>query len=192
MPPDFLGYPYGPLFRLLCAGGQRASEWAGARSDQLDLTRKVFVIPGPKFRSAKIVPLSDLMMEIIVNLPFNTSDKGNDFIFSFNGGTTPMSSISKGKRYLDRLMPKYMQNPAANMDGLSGKGWVIHDVRHTVRLQLSKLRIDPYIAEAVLGRERHDFLSIDVAWLTEAKREALQAWADELRKIVGMHLPERS
>jgi Arm DNA-binding domain/Phage integrase family len=56
-----LGYPFGPLYRLLLLTGARLDEAAGARWREFDLDSKLWVIPAERFKSgtAHTVPLSD-------------------------------------------------------------------------------------------------------------------------------------
>src|SRR6516164_1471007 len=56
-----LGYPYGPLFRVLALCGQRKSEVAEARWSEFDLDHKLWTIPAARMKAdaAHIVPLTD-------------------------------------------------------------------------------------------------------------------------------------
>jgi hypothetical protein len=64
--------------------------------------------------------------------------------------------------------------------------WINHDIRRTVRSQLSRLKVSEEAREAVLAHARpgtkgtydqHDYL--------DEKREALTLWAGRLRSIVA-------
>ena len=46
-----IGYPFGPLYRLLLLTGARKSEVAGARWSEFDLARKVWTVPPERFKS---------------------------------------------------------------------------------------------------------------------------------------------
>ena len=48
-----LGYPYGPLFRMLALTGQRKSEVAEARWSEIDLTRKLWTIPAERMKARR-------------------------------------------------------------------------------------------------------------------------------------------
>src|SRR5262249_7403722 len=98
-----LGYPYGPLFRMLALTGQRKSEVAEARWAEFDLARKLWTIPAARMKAdaAHIVPLSDDVLAILKSLP---RFKRGDHVFSTTFGETPVNGFSKGKRRLDRRM----------------------------------------------------------------------------------------
>ena len=72
-----IGYPYGPLFQMLLLTGQRKSEVAEARWSELDLQKKLWVIPPERMKAdaAHIVPLSDDVLAILEALPrFKSGD----------------------------------------------------------------------------------------------------------------------
>ena len=48
---ETVGYPFGPLYRLLLLTGARKSEVAGARWSEFDLPRKVWTVPAERFKS---------------------------------------------------------------------------------------------------------------------------------------------
>src|SRR5262249_47386270 len=55
-----LGYPFGPLYKLLLLTGARKSEVAGAHWQEFDLDKKVWTVPPERFKSnaSHLVPLS--------------------------------------------------------------------------------------------------------------------------------------
>jgi integrase len=54
-----LGYPFGPLYKLLLLTGARKSEVAGAHWQEFDLDKKVWTVPPERFKSnaSHLVPL---------------------------------------------------------------------------------------------------------------------------------------
>ena len=173
---DKLGYPYGPLFKLLMLTGCRRSEVSGARWPEFDLTKKLWSIPPErtKAEAAHIVPLSDDAMAVITSLPrFN---KG-DHLFSATYGVKSAHSHDKAKRRLDAEMVK-----------LIGEfpDFVIHDLRRTVRTQLSAIpNVSDLVRELVIGHTKPGLHKVydQFAYLDE-KRFALDSWASRLRSIV--------
>jgi integrase len=59
---DQIGYPYGPVFKLLMLTGQRKSEVAEARWSEFDLAKQIWTIPVERMKAgaAHVVPLSDM------------------------------------------------------------------------------------------------------------------------------------
>jgi integrase len=66
-----LGYPYGPLFRMLALTGQRKSEVAEASWSEFDFDRKLWVIPAARMKmdAPHVVPLTDEVIAILKSLP---------------------------------------------------------------------------------------------------------------------------
>src|SRR4029079_1457086 len=92
---DSLGYPFGPLYKLLLLTGARKNEMAGARWREFDLKKKLWTVPPERFKSnaSHLVPLSDAAIAIIEALPRFT--KG-DHLFTTTYGEKAISGFSKG------------------------------------------------------------------------------------------------
>jgi integrase len=102
---DDMGYPYGPLFRLLVLTGQRKSEVAEARWSEIDLKSKVWTIPAERMKAdaAHVVPLAEDAIEVLEILPRFTN---GDYVFSTTFGKKPVNGFSKAKDRIDELMLK--------------------------------------------------------------------------------------
>ena len=96
-----LGYPYGPLLRLLILTGQRKSEVAEAQCSEFDLAKKLWTIPADRMKadSAHVVPLSDDAIAILKALPRFES---GDYLFSTTFGKIPVNGFSKAKVLFDK------------------------------------------------------------------------------------------
>ena len=95
-----LGWPFGPLIRLMLATGQRRAEVAGLRRHTVDTSRALWTLPREATKSGRehAVPLSDLALEVLASVP----NLGRDLVFSTNGRTAP-SRWGNAKARLDRL-----------------------------------------------------------------------------------------
>ena len=113
-----MGYPYGPLVRLLMLSGQRRGEVAEARWREFDLGGRLWSIPPERFKSnaTHIVPLTGDALDLLAALP---RWAGGDFLFSTDGGKKPVNGFSKSKARLDKIV--------------GFDGWTVHDIRRTVR-----------------------------------------------------------
>ncbi|MCK1977742.1 tyrosine-type recombinase/integrase, partial [Jeotgalicoccus huakuii] len=62
-----LGYPYGPLFRLLVLTGQRKSEVAEAVKSEFDKKAKLWTIPAARMKAenAHTVPLTASVLTVL-------------------------------------------------------------------------------------------------------------------------------
>ena len=164
---ETLGYPYGPLVRLLMLTGQREFDVANAKRSEFDLSNNLWNIPGERFKSEapQRVPLTDDSTALLAGLPKGTS---GDFLFSFCGGKRPVNGFSKAKRSLDLLLAELV----GHVDH-----WVFHDIRRTVRTRLSALRVEERVAELVIGHARKGLVRIyDQHQYIDEMREALALW----------------
>src|SRR5262249_15194274 len=127
-----LKYPFGPLFRMLLLTGQRKSEVAEARWREIDLDKKLWTIPPERMKAdaAHIVPLTNDVVKVLADLP---RFKKGDHLFSTTFGAKPVNGFSKAKARLDGAM-------AAEL-GHEPEAFVIHDIRRSVRTNLSALPI---------------------------------------------------
>src|SRR5262249_19518752 len=127
---DGLGYPYGPLFKLLTLTGQRKSEVGEAVWSEFNLHKKEWIIPAERMKAdaAHLVPLSDDAIEILQSLPRFNKD---GHLFSTDFGVKPVNGFSKGKLRLDNGMKAE----------LGGKldDFVLHDIRRSMRTHLSAI-----------------------------------------------------
>ncbi len=183
-----MGYPWGSMFRLLLVTGQRLNEIAQASWTEFDATEKLLVIPPERFKSnaEHPVPLSDLALEIIAELP-----RGNagPYVFSVKRGRSPATAIGVKKAELDRLMLIELKRIAAERgepEPTKLRPFVLHDLRRVVRSHLSSLRVPDVVAELTIGHGKKGLARVydQHSYLPEM-RDALQAWADRLRMIAN-------
>jgi integrase len=176
-----LGFPFGPMFRLLIATGQRREEVAGMDWSEIDFGDKVWTIPAvrSKNRLAHIVPLNALALDMLSALPERPAA---GLVFSVTGKSAP-SGWSKAKARLDALMIGHLET------GQSLVGWRTHDLRRTVATGLQRLGVRFEVTEAVLNHvsgaragvagvyQRHN-------WAPE-KRQALDRWGQAVHALVS-------
>ncbi|MBK9080743.1 MAG: tyrosine-type recombinase/integrase [Rhizobiales bacterium] len=157
-----MGYPFGPIVRMLILSGQRKSEIAEARWTWVRTDMNALEVPSDYYKTKRpqVVPLTSAMSELLASLPRFTRD---DFLFTTNGGAKPVSGFSKAKQRLDKL------------SGVTD--WTIHDIRRTVATEMARLGIAQEIIERVLGHvipgvagvyNRYSYL--------DQKRTALETW----------------
>ena len=158
------------MLRVLLLTGQRLSEVAGMRWDELDMPRATWALDRTRVKTDKafIIPLAPATVRLIEALP-RTDDA---FVFPGRRGGCPISTFAKAKAAVDKASGVH--------------GWRIHDLRRTVRTNLSRLEIDVSVAELCIGHalpqmqgvyDRHDRMN--------ARREAMTAWATMLADIVN-------
>jgi hypothetical protein len=189
-----MGYPYGPLYRLLVLSGLRLAEACGAHWSEFYLEKREWTIPAARMKKVKggakpfMVPLTDAMLAVLNALPRFTS---GEFLFSHSHGKRPLkpNQFSDIKGRLDALLLEELKNMATEC-GRKAKAvtlpdFVNHDIRRTVRTHLSALKVPEEVREAVLAHvrpgikgvyDKHDYFS--------EKKQALELWAARLRSIV--------
>ena len=185
-------YPAGPVYQLLVLTALRLNEVADASRAEVDLTKRLWVIPAERMKGrtskarSHAVPLTDEMVKIIDALPrFN---RGR-FLFSTSFGEKPVWMSSKIKERIDVRMERTLRAVARKRgddpEGVELKPWTNHDVRRTVRSGLSRLKIAEEAREAVLAHARPGIKGVyDLHDYLDEKREALELWGARLRSIV--------
>jgi integrase len=165
-----MGYPYGGIFRLLILTGQREREVADMHWSEVDFEKKLWTIPGRRMKGGRAheVPLAPETLTLLRGLARFT---GGDFVFTTTGGAKPVNGFSKAK---------------ARMDKLSGvAGWVIHDLRRTMRTHLSALPVQDLVRELVIAHAKPGLHKVyDQHAYQDEKRHCLELWEKRLMTII--------
>jgi integrase len=206
-----LGYPFGPLFRLLALTGGRRDEIADmqgaelhpqiarllrSRKDgeaidwrQVDDAIKLLTVPPERFKgeTPHLIPLTRGALQIMETLPIFS---GGDYLLSSTFGERPISGFSKAKARLDGLMLLTLKALARlrteDPRHLQMKPFVNHDLRRTLRTRLSALRVPENVAELIVGHSKKGMVRVyDQHHFLDEMREALEKWASLLAKIVS-------
>lgn len=180
---DAMGYPYAPVFKMLILTGQREREIADMRWSEVDLGRRLWTIPSERMKGGRAheVPLSPAAVELIEMLP----RFAGDCVFTTTAGSKPVNGFAKAKVRIDKL------------SGVSG--WVIHDLRRSVRTHLSALPVEDLVRELVIAHARPGLHKVyDQHSYEDEKRRCLDLWERRLMSIVEpatgenvLTLPER-
>lgn len=179
---DEAGPVWGPFFRFLILTGQRRTEVAGLRWEELDQDQRLWVLPPERVKNARrhAVPLNRIAMGELNALAGQERWPQSGLVFTHTGKVA-VSGFSKTKRRLDDAIE--LKQPGRV------KAWRPHDIRRTVATNMQKLGVRFEVTEAILNHVsttqagvagvymRHD-------WADE-KREALERWADWLGERVG-------
>ena len=188
-----LKYPYGPVYQLLILTALRLNEAADAHWSEFDLKNDVWVIPASRMKGKNskarphAVPLIAEIKSILAELPrFN---RGR-FLFSTTFGEKPVWISNKIKDKIDARMLLTLRTLARrrgeDASTVELAPWTNHDIRRSVRSNLSRLRIAEEVREAVLAHVRPGIKgTYDVHDYLDEKRQALDLWAVRLRSIVA-------
>jgi integrase len=166
--------PVRRMLKLLLVTGQRSGEVRLMEVKELDLNERIWEIPAHKrkLRSKKrklphAVPLSDMAMRMLDDLP----ERG--FVFC---------SKSTGEPFSEKVLARAVERWHDKVGTPRVDRWTPHDLRRTVRTNLSRLRIDSEVAERMLGHQvggAMEKVYNRYAYLDE-KKEALDAWSQAL------------
>jgi integrase len=186
-----MGYPTGPVYRLLLLSGLRLNE--AAQLSWPEVQGDVIIIPPERMKAKDgravehLLPLTQAMQEIIASLP---RIKGGKFLFSLSGGKRPLALTGPIKADLDRRMLRTLKALARRRGedhhAVTLPSWVNHDLRRTIRSGLSALRVPHNVAEAVLAHRQGGIAATyDLHEYEDEKREALELWAQRIATIAN-------
>ena len=185
-----LGYPFGPMVRLLALTGARREEVAGMEWSELNHSAQEWHLPAARSKNdaAATWPLSSLaILELDALAKRSGKVSGwprKGLVFSTTGETS-VSGFSRSKTRLDKLIAK---EAAKAKEPITMQSWRLHDLRRTLATGLQKLGVRFEVTEAVLNHvsgsksgvagiyQRHD-------WRPE-KKVALQSWADHVASVL--------
>lgn len=201
-----LGYPFGPMYRLLMVLPMRREEIAGLPVAELDLGAEapVWTLPASRTKNGQAlrVPLSPLARSIIAEAladdarPAEAVDekgrmKPNPYLFSTTG-YSPVSGFAKGKRRLDAAIAEARAKAAEASGGEPEPmpDWVIHDLRTSfATMACDHLGVDPAVADRCLNHTASATTSKIMRTYNrsdrfEERRAALTAWANFIETTV--------
>lgn len=188
-----LGYPFGPVYRLLIGTGQRREEVAGLDWKELHRSIAEWHIPAARAKNghATTVHLTAAMKAELDKVAGAEKWPRKGFVFTTTGESA-VSGYSRAKSRLDRAMMALAQKEAKvagdDPDQVSIDPWRAHDLRRTFATGMQRLGVRFEVTEAILNHvsgsksgvagvyQRHD-------WKHE-KRDALDAWAADVERVV--------
>jgi integrase len=164
-----IGFPFGSIVEVLTLTGQRRDEVGRMAWQDLDLSRKLWVIPGEHAKNGKphLVQLSGPTLAILGAL-----SRTGELLFSCDGKTL-FQGYSKAKARLNHL------------SGVSD--WTLHDLRRTVVSGMARLGVAPHVADKILNHQsgtisgvaavyqRHEFL--------KERKHALELWGEHIQAV---------
>ncbi len=177
---EAIGWPFGPMVKLLLLTGQRRDEVASMTWSEIDPDRRLWTLARERAKNnqAHEVPLSDAAIAVLCSLPRVAK---SDHVFTTNG-TTAVSGFSRAKDRIDAILAE-QQGP----DGSPTPRWVLHDLRRTAASGMARLGINLPVIEKVLNHSSGSFAGIVGVYqrhsFADEKRLALEAWG---RFVAGL------
>ncbi len=189
-----IGWPFGPMVKLLLLTGQRRDEIASAQWSEFDLAAEVpaWTIPKERAKNGKahVVPLAPAVVEILEGLPRVKGDV--DFVLTTTG-KTGVSGFSRSKALLDASMAVIAKEEAEARGEKDFEPqiapWRLHDLRRTCASGMAELGQPVHVVEAVLNHKSGSIKGVAAVYnryeYAEEKRRALFAWAAHVASLVG-------
>jgi integrase len=169
-------YPVGQFIRLLLLLGCRRGELSDMTWNEVDLEKATWTLQGSRTKNGdpRLIPLPRLAVEILAATPRFTGP----FVFSTTYGKRPISGFAKIKQALDRRITKLNDDkPIA--------GFRLHDLRRSMRTNLSALAILPLVAEMMIGHRQRGVAAVyDLHRYEAEQRAGFEAWCRRLLSIV--------
>lgn len=171
-----LGYPYGDIVRMLILTGQRRSEVADASWSEFDMAQRLWTIPAARMKMSENpdddheVPITEDLMRLLKALPRFTR---GDHLFSTTFGQGSVNGFSKAKERIDKLV-----GPIPH--------WTFHDLRRTMRTNLSPLAIEEHVRELMVAHAQPGMSKTYDKWkYREEKRAGFGLWHARLAGILA-------
>jgi integrase len=196
---DRLGWPFGPMCKLLLLTAQRRTEVAGIRWSEIDLPKRTWIIPRERAKNDRehVVHLPDFGAEIIEALPrFDQEREGKrtsaDLIFTTTGDRH-VSGYSKAKARLDRHLLDAMRDELrqAGRNDVEEVGvgeWILHDLRRTAATGMARLNIAPHVVDRILNHVSGTIRGVAAIYNRHAylgeREAALDAWSRYVESLV--------
>lgn len=172
---DGLGYPFGPIYRLLLLTGQRLREVA--EMSWREVGGDIWTLPDARSKNADehTVPLSAEALAVLETLP-RISGR---YVFTTTGNSA-VSGFTRAKERVDKLMAEASSDPIP--------AFTIHDLRRTAATGMAGLRFPPHVVEAVLNHRSGTRRGVSGIYnrfdYADEKRAALDAWARYVIQLV--------
>jgi integrase len=162
------------IVKLCIVTGQRVGEVSGMSTDELDLEKRLWIIPAARSKNkhAHSVPLSALAVDLI-----EEALSGGEFVFPNDrrDGPLPAHAVAKTIRKAEARL------------GL--RHFTAHDLRRTVVSKMGELGVAPIVLGHVINHRSTTRAGVTLAVYAQydyakEKRTALDLWADRLTAIV--------
>jgi integrase len=164
---DAMGYPFGPLYKMMLCTGQRRGEVASMKWSQIGADGWRLPAANAKTNVGHLVPLSTLAREVLEGVP-----QIGEHVFRAHEDA-PLQGWSRAKRRLDQLVT--LSEP-----------WVVEDTRRTAATHMRSLGVDRVVVDKILNHADGGIIRVYDRWAADPeKTPALERWANRLREIIS-------
>jgi integrase len=185
---DKLGWPYGPLVKLLLLTGQRRDEAAQATWSEIDLEKGTWTLAGRRTKNGRphIVHLAPLAVEILKELPTISSARG--FAFTTRGDT-PVNGFTKPPQ---RLVAEMFGQRKVELGAAATEiqHFTLHDLRRTAATGMAALGIAPHVIDKILNHSTGKISGIAAVYnrfeYLPERQAALEAWGWHIESLIRL------
>jgi integrase len=164
---------FGKVVRLLFLTGCRRAEIGSLQWSEINFDKALLTIPASRMKGGAEHRLP-LTPEALAILKPVAPRPGNKFVFG--GARNGFTAFQYSMREL---------RSALAVTGLVVERWTLHDIRRSVKSELSELLIEPWISERILAHVRGGVEGVyDWSRLEQPMRAALSRWAARLHAII--------
>jgi integrase len=199
-----IGWPFGPIARLLLLTAQRRTEVGDINWSEINLPKATWIIPAERTKNGNTheVHLSTGAVRLLADLP----KPHHGMVFSVTGDA-PVSGYSHAKERLDAAMIKIRRRelglPEQDADVRKAlkipnskplpveiPHWTFHDLRRTAVTKMAgKLKIAPHVVDKILNHSSGTIRGVAAVYnrekYVEERQMALADWSDWLEALIG-------
>ena len=175
---DSLGYPFGPVYKLILLTGCRPGEWSACLRSYIDLKQALLVIPADAYKSdhVHVVPLVPAARELLEHAMTAHRGRKGDYLFSGTDGLKPLAGWAKAQtRMLHAICAESGERVTVP--------WTPHDLRRTVATRIAEtLGVGgEQVVKRVLGHADGSVTAIYNRYgYVKEMRAILEQWAADL------------
>jgi integrase len=170
---DMVGYPFGPILKLLILTAQRRNEIANMQWSQLDFEAKTWTLSAELTKNGRlhVVPLTPQLERLLRSVPRFTEDH----VFPARGSNPAFANFSQGKAKLDTFVRV--------------EEWTLHDLRRSAATHMARLGVAPHVIERLLNHVSGTFGGVAGVYnrfqYLDEMRAALVLWEGALLGAVS-------
>jgi integrase len=190
---DEIGWPFGPVFKLLLLTAQRRDEVGGMKWSEINVDKRTWTLPRHRVKSDRRheVHLSDTAIEVLRSLPRITSGSNEqDLVFTVTG-TTAVSGFGNAKRRFDLIMAEACRRSLRLSMNPNIPDWRLHDLRRTAATGMARLNFPPHVVDKVLNHVSGMISGVAAVYnrfeYLDERRAALEAWGRYVASQVAQH-----
>ena len=176
-----VGLPFGHLIRVLLLTGQRRTQAATMRRQDLDAKAMVWIVPREAMKGGRphLVPILPAVAKELAALAEVNS---GEYLFSTTNGERPFSGYSKAKAALDGVIQARRAKAGVRVPIAP---WTLHDARRTCGTGMAALGVSDEHRKRVLGQAQDRLDSVyNVHDFAKEKRRALERWTARVLSLV--------